>query len=291
MTFSGPQFLGVYAAIALLANWWLRHHYRSREANTTVSRLDFSSDPYQMAFLRKGDEEATNVVIFSLVDRGLLEEADGKVRLARADARDLAKRPIERAVLDCFTDWAEPKQALRDTEVRRACRKYSEHLVRHRLLAGPSTYSERRAALLAALGLTVGIAALRLLNAVLHGRHNVGFLIFFALICATCLLFAYRRRLTGLGEDTLERLQRLFAGLKMRADRVLPGGATHDAAVLAALFGIDVLPAASFPYVSRLFKKPAAGDSGGDGGSGGSGSGDGDGGGCGGGGCGGGCGG
>lgn len=287
MTFSGPQFLGVYAAVAILVNWWLRHHYRSREANATVSRLDFSSDPYQMAILRTGDEEAINVVIFSLVDRGLLEEADGKVRLARPDARELARRPIEQAVLDCFTDWAEPKKALRDAEVRRACRGYGDHLVRHRLLAGPDTYSERRAGFLAALVLTLGIAGARLLNAVLHGRHNVGFLIFFALICATCLFFGYRQRLTGLGEDTLERLLRLFTRLKARANSVAPGGATHDAVILAALFGFAVLPASSFPYLGRLFNKPAPPDSSGDGGSGGSC----DGGGCGGGGCGGGCGG
>lgn len=289
MTFSGPQFLGIYAAVAILANWWLRHRYRRRETTATISRLEFSSDPYQMAFLRQGDEEAINVVIFSLVDRGLLEEADGKVRLARPDARELARRPIEQAVLACFADWAEPKQALRDAEVRRTCGRYGEHLVRHRLLAGPDTYAERRAAFLAALALTGGIAAARLLNALLQGRHNVGFLILFALVCATCLYFAYRQRLTGLGEDTLERLQRLFAALKRRADRIVPGGATHDAVTLAALFGIAALPAASFPYASRLFNKTAPGDSGGSGGS----SSDGGcgGGGCGGGGCGGGCGG
>jgi uncharacterized membrane protein YgcG len=134
------------------------------------------------------------------------------------------------------------------------------------------------------LALLIGVAAVRIASAFAQGRHNVGLLVVLALIAGVMLAAGWRRRLTGLGDAALDRLKVLFAKLKTRAGALAPGGANHDAALAAAVFGFSVLPAGSFPFIERLFPKPkSSSDSGGDGGS--------DGGGCGGGGCGGGCGG
>lgn len=291
LSFSGPQFLAFYAALAILANWLLRRFYRVRESGGAEQSLALiSEDPYQIAFLRNGERETVEIVMFSLLDRGLLEESDGRLRISRQDARQIARRPIEQAVLDSFREWSRPEAALSDAAVRSACEHYRTSLVDKRLLAGPRTYGDRFLPLFAALGFTLGIAAARIVHALSQGRHNVGFLIVIAAVCAICLVGAYRKRLTGLGEATVARLRRLFDSLKSRARQMAPGGASHDAVVLAALFGLEILPVSTFPFVERIHKR-RGGDGGGDGGGGGGGDSGDSGGGCGGGGCGGGCGG
>lgn len=261
---SGPLFLLVYAALGIAAIVWLLRHTRAREAEQPARFLEFAQDPYQVAYLRAGSGAAARLAMFALLDRGLLEEAGGRLRRARNDAGEFVRRPIEHAVLACCADWQKTSAVERDTGVQRACQGFHAALAGAALLAGEATYAARLKPCLAAAAVLLGVAVARIGWALAHGRHNVGFLIVFAAIGVAALIGVWRRRRSGLGDAALERLERLFAGLKLRADQLLPGGQSHEAALAAALFGFGVLPAERFPYVRRLFRGNDAG--GGDGG-------------------------
>lgn len=265
---SGPVFLLVYALLALAVNFWLRHDQRQREVAQPARFMEIAQDPYQVACLRDGDKAAVHLAVFSLLDRGLLEEAGGAVRRARADADSFARRPIEKAVLSCCTGWSEVATIETSLGVMAACQAYQRELQQLRLLAGATTFAERFYPFVASLALLLGVALARVLWALGHGRHNIGFLLVLALIGGIALVIAWRRRRTGLGDAALDRLKILFAALKRRSPSLAPGGESNDAVLTAALFGMAALPTDSFPYLERVFPKPkSSGDGGGDGGS------------------------
>ncbi|CAG0967434.1 hypothetical protein BURK2_01085 [Burkholderiales bacterium] len=282
---SGPLFLLVYAALAIAVNLGLRAYFKQREAAKAARFIEFAQDPYQIAYLRAGQSETVRTVVFSLLDRGLLEESGGNLRRAHADVGDYVRRPLEKAVLAWCSSWTPVANIELDNGVTKACEAYSKQLSRSGLLADSEVYGQRLLPFLVAFALLLGIAVARVAWALAHGRYNVIFLVMLAAAGCIATVMAWRKRRTGLGDAALARLEILFADLKRRAAQLVPGGQSNDAVLTAALFGMAALPAVSFPYLERLFpKRQSGGDSGsgGDGGSSGDGGGGGGCGGCGG---------
>lgn len=250
---SGPFFLLVYAALALAVNLWLRHDQRQREVAKPARFMEIAQDPYLVACLREGPKAAVHLAVFSLLDRGLLEEANGSLRRARADADAFARRPIEKAVLSRCSGWAEVAVLETSLGVMAACQACQRELQKQQLLADAGIFSERFYPFAASLALLTGIAIARAWWAVAHGHYNLGFLALVALIGGIALIAAWRRRRTGLGDAALERLKVLFAKLKRNSSDLVPGGESNEAVLTAALFGMMVLPEDSFPYMQRVF--------------------------------------
>ncbi len=278
---SGPLFLLVYAVLAVAVILGLRSHFRQREASKAARFIEFAQDPYKIAYLRADHSEAVRTVVFSLVDRGLLEESDGMLRRAHADVGDYVRRPLEKAVLACCTSWTPLENIETDVGVTMAGEAYSIQLSRDGLLADAEVYGQRFPTFMLAFALLLGIAVARVMWAIAHGRYNVIFLVMLAAAACIATIIVWRKRRTGLGDAALARLETLFGDLKRRAAQLVPGGQSNDAVLTAALFGLAALPQGSFPYLERVFpQRRSDGDSGsgGDGGS----SGDGGGGGCGG---------
>ncbi len=284
---TGPQFLLLYAALAIVANVGLRWHFRRCEAAKAGHTFTLSQDPYQIAFLRGGASEAVKVAVVSLVDRKLLRAGEGTICIAVPDADAFGRRTLEQAILERARQALSPAALLADGAVQAACLEYEASLSVRGLLADARTHAARSTPLAVMVLVMVGIAVLRIGNALVHGRHNVGFLVVLTVVTVVAMVPAYRDRLTGLGREALAKLRTLFRSLKARAASIAPGGATSDAVLLAAVFGLAALPAHAFPCVQQLYPRSRTGGGDGDSGSGSSS----DGGGCGGGGCGGGCGG
>src|SRR6476661_6771597 len=95
----GPAFLVFYAALGVCVAIALRNFRRRREEGRPV-RIE-TSDPYLIAYLRGGKNEAVRVAAVSLVDRGLLKE-EGTDRLVAASKNDTVRRPIEKAILRVY---------------------------------------------------------------------------------------------------------------------------------------------------------------------------------------------
>lgn len=292
---SGPEFLVFYALFgaAVLA---LAYAFRPdrRSGDLPASPID-ATDPYEIAFLRAGSNEALRVATLSLVDRGLLEVTDAvdtkhePELLAQRDARDKVRRPIEVAVLDHFGDRKPADSVFGTTKIDSAMDRYRERLESLGLLP---TEAERQSRLMTkriAWGALWLVAGARIFQAVGNERSNFFFLIILAASFSWVVARVVDRPRTGAGDRALAELSALFAGLRAGVDRLSPGGATNEMALVAGVFGVGTLPDERFPFVRKLYKRATTARSSGSacgsgcgGGGGGDGGGDGCGGGCGG---------
>ncbi len=283
---TGGSFLLFYFLLALVINLMLRWVYRVRES-TDVSGVPPMSDPYLIANLRGGTDEALRIATIALIDRGLLQATGESLRTSNKEAVDFAKRPIEKAILQRYLSGGEAEDILYDRSARATGEAYLKVLKAGGLVADADVRRQRAIPFVAALGVLVAVAVIKIGIALSQGRHNIGFLIVLAIIACIAAGFAYFRHRTAKGDAMMADLRELFARLEARAGTLAAGGQTNEAALLAAVFGLSALSVSTFPFVKTLYPKKSSGDGGG-GGDGGSSCGSGGcGGGCGGGGCGG----
>jgi uncharacterized protein (TIGR04222 family) len=271
---TGPQFLAFYAALCAVALvvYWRR--LSSSEGESTAAagaRIEhLTADPYQIACLRGGQQEAVRLAIVNLFDRDLLANEGARISATRKARPAALRLALDRAIIArCASSPALPGELLADPAVRAAAAEIEQGLRHKGLLLNDDERRSRLNALRMVLLLLGGIALARIWQALSHGRGNVLFLI--VLACLACGL-AYRlteRRKSRAGKQALSNLGTLMRRLKERASRLVPGGATNEAMLLAAVFGIYALPAQAFPFVEQTFPQPKSqSSSGGDGSSG-----------------------
>ena len=277
----GPEFLVFYVIVSLLV-LVLLYVARSSAEGGRAPRLD-AGDAYQIAFLRGGANEALRVATVMLIDRKLLQ-ADALAGQIVARAKpDAVRWPVEQALVRHFHEPHAPQTIFGHPTLEAACEPYERHLTELGLLPSSSDRARRRRLVLTALLVLVGLSAAKLTVAFARGRSNVLFLIVLTFGVSVVVFAVARPRLTTRGRAVLADLRRLFQRLRDRAATVSAGGASDEAALLAAVFGLGVLSSAHFAYARQLFPKTSRSSSSGCGSSCGSS--------CGGGGCGGGCGG
>jgi uncharacterized protein (TIGR04222 family) len=294
----GPQFLVFYIALIVVVKLALMVWRGRVEATGPASPPDLA-DPYLIAYLRGGQAEAVRVGVVSLIDRGLLRQvSEDLVVVADASGEERVRRPFERALLHAFRLPTQAWKVLArgvSASLDRVSDGLKEELQRLGLLSAGSHQLAMLGPTLAGAALLVAVSGAKIQVALSRGRHNIGFLIVLTVVGVIVTLCTLTQRRTALGRQALMLAKRRFLGLRARAAELEPGGATNEAVLLAALFGLGALPALSYPYTRHLFPRATEGSASGAGGCGGSGcggssGGGGDGGG-GGGGCGGGCGG
>ena len=281
---TGIEFLMFYLAFGILVNVGLRHWMRQQEAQQEWQTQQMT-DPYQIAFLRGGDKEALRIATIALVDRGLLIAQDDILHTKNDVAVELVNRPIEKAVLKQYLTAGSADTIFSSSHVRAPCEEYRLALLQRGLIADDATFKQRMTPTILAVAILLLVTGTKIMIAFSQGRHNVIFLIILTVACCIGVFKAYDERISGRGTALLEDLKRLFSSLRRRVSTISPGGKTNEAALVAAVFGLSVLPASAFPFVNKLYPQrsdnsgSSCGSSSSDGGS------------CGGGGCGGGCGG
>jgi len=292
----GPEFLLFYFifAVAVLIVLVLLRRRDEREGGLKPP-ID---DPYLVAFLRGGEDEALRVAALSLMDRGLLKltssgtsvlfssAAENRLELTDPKAIEAVKRPIEKSVLEAFKTAQPIGTTLQSLVGCKACIDYAESLERLGLLPDPDIRAARSRRYWIALAVLLGVAVLKILIALSRGRTNILFLIILAALAAYVTSRISNPFRTDRGEKFLEDVKSLFGTLRLRADSLRPGGATADLVWLASAYGLTAVSPVFFPQVDALRRKSRWED--GSGGWGSSCSSCGGGGGCGGGGCGGG---
>lgn len=277
----GPEFLAVYIVIGAGVLLLARARMNAGERGDSIARIDLK-EPLTIAYLRGGAAEVLRVTAFSLVDRGLVL-FDGRTLCAKSkSASSLVRRPLEKALLQRLVTPTPTARVLADAALRSACEEYAQILRSGSLVASAKTYAARTPVFLLGAAILGGLAGVKIIVALSRGHTNIAFLSVLALICLAILLRMYLRERTARGDRALADLKVLLAGRKRQSHRIKPGAASDDALLLAAVYGLAVLPTESFPYIGGLFPK-GSGSSSSCGSSCGSG--------CGGGGCGGGCGG
>jgi uncharacterized protein (TIGR04222 family) len=250
----GPEFLVFYAIFVVVVITAI-HFMRQRLESEEAPKIDLS-DPYLITYLRAGKNEALRVAVVALVDRGLLIYDGTKLQRAENASTDSARRPLEKAVLERFAQPGEASTIFYDLKLEAACNPYEDQLKRDRLLPDESTEQTRLLLIVVAVFLVVGFAGAKVLIALARGRTNVAFLIILTIVAIFAVIKVLSPRLTARGKALLADAQNLYSGLRQRAASIPPGGATIDAMMLAALFGIDALAGDGFAYTRVLFHRP-----------------------------------
>jgi uncharacterized protein (TIGR04222 family) len=266
----GPEFLlfyFIFSAIVFLILFYLRQRDERRDAGKPS--LD---DPYLIACLRGGEDEALRVATLSLIDRGLLTfkssgtsvlfpgAAENRLEVKDPIAIDSVKRPIEKSILEAFKT-AKPVSSTLDSLT--GSTDYACRLEGYGLLPGADIRSARRRRFMFALYVLLGVAGLKIVIALSRGRTNILFLILLAGLAAYVTSRTSNPFRTARGEEFLEDVKSLFSSLRLRAASLRPGGATSDLVWLASAYGLREVPPILFPQVTALYRRKAARGSGG----------------------------
>lgn len=246
----GPEFLLFYLVYGALVLWGLAAWRRRVETADGVGvKL---SDPYLIAQLRGGRNEALRVATLSLIDRGLLQVRGQELAVAEGVTPDAVRRPIEKEILALFAR-GNPAWLLFDTSAAGAATlAFERALLLEGLLPGEPHTRQRRGRAVWAVVLLAGLAFVKLLVALARGRTNVLFLIVLAVLFTLVAVARAFPRRTAKGDALLADLRALFAGLRQRAASLHPGGATSEVALLAAVFGLSALPATGWAEARAL---------------------------------------
>ncbi|HXH76474.1 MAG TPA: TIGR04222 domain-containing membrane protein [Bacteriovoracaceae bacterium] len=251
---SGPQFLIFYFVAGGLTLLCVRFRFQQQESKWPMPKLNLT-DPYEIAFLRGGENEALRIAVLSLIDRGLLVISDDNIKTKNKLAIDHVRRPIEKAILRKFASAGKVHELYGGENIKVACTEYRTSLARHRLIANSSVYEARRPMLWLGLLILGGLAGAKLFLALQRGRHNVTVLIILASFALWYLFKFYNVERTGLGDHVLSDLRNLFKGLNDRGSSIKSGGETNEAALLAAVFGVMSLSTKNFPFIKNIFPK------------------------------------
>jgi len=273
----GPEFLLFYFCFSLaviIAILVLRRRAESGDA----PRIDLS-DPYLIAYLRGGREEALRVSVISLVDRGMLVMDGRLVRRADNVAYDMVGRPIERAVFEKFSFPGEAVTILKSRNLSRNLTQvfqfYQDSLERLGLLPDAAVFNARLMRLLPGLAALMVVGVIKI-QIGLSLERPVGFLFMMMIVAIVIAAAISFPRLTARGKAMLEDVTNLYSGLRTQVNSFQPGSASAELTMFAAVFGVAALAESPLGYTQTLFPQTTSSCGSSDGG-----------GGCGGGGCGG----
>jgi uncharacterized protein (TIGR04222 family) len=223
--------------------------------------MDYS-DPYLLAYLRGGEKETIRVAALSLADRGLLQSTPDRVSAPDKNAMGLVRRPLESAILERLQVVGDVRSVLNSPFIKAACKEYKDKLQQLRLIPDDKAYAARLNRLLIALTLLLGVAAIKILVALSRGHHNIMFLILLAAFASYTAVKIYNPFRTALGDIVFADIKTLFSSLKTRSSMIRLGGATGEAALLMAVFGVGALPMGNFPIIHQFEDKPKSTSSG-----------------------------
>lgn len=266
-------FLLFYVAVSIISIMIMRWRMSLVERRNGETRPDLSNDPYTIALLRHSAKEAVAVAILALCDRGLLRHNGTNIEIANPDARMLVTHSLERAIVGAVGGSSNVRQITTNPSVMNATRQIEQHLQQAGLLSGAQQRSTRMSMATVTAAIVLGLGALRIVNALIEGRHNIGFLLMLMLANVIFIARYVVRRRTGLGDAALEDLQTLFSGLRGRASSLAAGTSNAEMMLLAGIFGLSVLSPTSYPLARELMPQPSSsagsscGSSGSDGGS------------------------
>jgi len=305
---AGPPFLAFYIAVIVLTCIACRRAIRSRDATgfREPPPIPGRPDPYEMAYLRGGENEVIRTGYFALLRRGYVQVVKAKKRFQKVTESRICRvdspppeGELSALELRLYRESATPRAAAEmfksgglASKIADACSIYRKRLEAEELLSPPEVKSASWPTWLVGTAVLLALGGYKLAVAHAKGRTNVEFLVI--LMCVGPILLglvvavASARRLSDRGRAYLKGIKIAYQGIKKPAPRANVAATDDTAAMLmVGVFGLATLKGTAHSGYSDMFAQ-AATASGSSGGCGGAGCG---GGGCGGGGCGGGCGG
>lgn len=256
----GPAFLALYALVS--AGGLLFMYFTARGLILGPSRSAASDahkhlrDPYLMAYLRGGFRETLTTVVFSLHQRKVVS-GPGEAELRATRSKDVlaaVHNTLELAVLRTLAVPRRLHQVRDDQQLKHVVEAYVEPLRKAGLIADEAEYRRRLPAFVLVGGALFALAAVKIVVALGRGHSNITFLIIFSVIALAVTWMIFNRRRTNAGDRALRNQQTLLARLKDRVNRLAADGATNEAVLVAATFGLVALPNEGYPFAKQLRK-------------------------------------
>src|SRR5262245_10757955 len=254
----GPEFLLFYfffSLVVIYANAFLRRRAESGPA----PKIDLG-DPYLIAYLRGGENEALRVAVVSLVDRGMLVMNDNIISRADHLTSEMAKHPIEYEVLKKFGAPDKAASVFKDDALKSVFQPYREKLELAGLIPDSAVRSARLKRLILALTALGVVGVIKIQIGLSLGRP-VSFLVVMMIIAMVLTALSSFPRLTARGNETLADITNLYSGLRTQVNSFSPGGSSAELAMFAAVFGVTALAATPFGYAQTLFPRATSSSS------------------------------
>jgi len=285
----GPYFLLFYAFVSgvTIVICGLSIHSSDQTANLPLPLVPANPDPYEIAYMRGGENEVIRLALLNLTGRGYLQIAGDRLEKARNHPDPLILPVIERDVFRWFVSSHKAQEIFQSSlpaTVKQHCTVYEQHLQNEKLLRPDETKQIAQRVSWKGVLIILGLGSYKLVVALAKGYTNVVFLIVLGIVSLITLAVVCKPlRLSQRGQGYLKRLQQTFESLKSQASILHPSGTDFGLLLPVAIFGVGMLSATPYAEFEKMFHLSAASGGGGCGG---------DSGGCGagcGGGCGGGC--
>lgn len=255
----GPAFLVLYLIASLAALLLLLLvvlgilQGPQRDASPMARRL--LRDPYLVSYLRGGQRELLHTLLFALHERKLLTRVGEYFITTGLTSPEAVTHPLEVTLLRQCSARLTMKDLLQDPLLRLAAEEYTAPLRTEGLMADDAEYVRRRPALVLIAGSLAALSVTKIVIAVQRGHTNIAFLVMLTLAALAAAYAIYRLPRTSEGRRALHDQQTLFARLKDRVGRMSATGATNEAVLVAATFGLAALPRVVYPSAARISKQ------------------------------------
>jgi uncharacterized protein (TIGR04222 family) len=273
---SGPIFLAVFIGLLFLASvgFWLIKSSFDWTSKMPVPNIPHEIDPFEIAFLRGGENELIRSVVFSLSKKGFLKvfTAGNTTSISQTQTQPnwTELTQIERNVLPYFQVSRETKDIFGaeglDSVVSPFATIYTSKIAQANFLTPEDVKIKTRMFALIPLGIMLFLGLYKLTLAISNGHLNV--LILIGLLVVTIVIFillAKTKRLSALGESYVNSLQTAFDRLRnvksLNTAQINPQstfGAMDPTLLAVGLFGTSVLIGSNYSQYEDAFHRSSA---------------------------------
>lgn len=247
----GPEFLLFFLALTALV-MGLVYFSRPQGEQSLSFGHDLANDKFDIAYLQGGPDHTLQVAILGLIDRKLLEVHGTKVKTADSTGEDKVRWNLEKVILRKCKRLEETSSLFSDADVQEEVEIIGDRLRKMGLLLSDEQKSLQKRHRHWAILFLWGVAVIKFFIALSRHHFNILFL-FILLVMATIFLILITRMVrTTLGEQKLKELRAAFSSLYARRKQLPLHGYTHELTLLAALYGLSVLPTPALQMVKPL---------------------------------------
>ncbi len=273
----GGWFLFFYGTTILVIAiaFWLYKSSLDWTSKLALPIVPSNPDPFEIAYLRGGDNEFARAVIFSLVQKGFLQitnvEKKSYIALANIQPNWTTLSETERSVLGWFQVTRETSEVFSSFGITDILKpfslNYEQKIIQNNFLT-PADVQTKTRILAVLVGLAVALlGSYKIVAALFHGRTNV---IFALIMIVISFIIFYNlgkvKRLSNLGQQYVERIQQAFENLKTRVQTAASPQATQisnysgiDPFLLAVgVFGVGALAGTAFNDYEQAFHRAGA---------------------------------
>jgi uncharacterized protein (TIGR04222 family) len=249
----GSDFLVLYGCVITIT-FFVSARLVQPTKNQALPLIPTAPDPYEIAYLHSEARGVVKVAVIDLIQQSYLEITENSIKQAK-NHPDLSNlTPIQREAFDWFSTPRTPitTVSLLTEHIQPHCTVYQQQLQNEQLLNSEQIKAKKWQIALIGTLIIVGLGSFKLIVALIHGRHNVGYLILMGILSLYFLwsICKVAQRRTCLGEAYLKQLKETFFQLKQRVKTVVASEVDYN--LVVALFGFDALAGTHYDYFQKI---------------------------------------